>query len=877
MDRYDLLIVADATASMRNYLTSLNTSLPQIISISALTGCFSRVGFSGWLDLAHAEDPVEQPDIVAFAKSLKPKGGGDYPEATKTALAKAYAEMRPDAKTIILPYTDAPPHEAVPTPKPLTNADAEIKALSDPQSYNGFGPSFLDWVSAAKTMGHGEKQAQVFTLLEWDILPGSVAYYIFLCTMTDGACICLDDSEPGAGMDEGDKKTQRFFPVPYNRRTRVLDNINKKPTPARNPTELWDTDSTYRKEDICAIAVNAVFGGLWRVICKDRTYAGRDDLVNAFSQAVGGIRDQQQKEVMERWLDESYNFPAEIQAIVDDVSGAEQFPCVEGELLEISRSCDPRILGRLGRVLTRLTHRFWKILLHTIVPGTQLMPRAAALLAALTIRLGIPFLTDENCLTLLQEANANEANKDASLLKESDIRLFERLVSFKKLEHNPDTPLMARIAWTPRDAVCPIGFLVTSMRPSNPDQKRIDIGVSSAVTAESNATWVECEMSPCRAQYIVYDAESRRVHPKCHYCRDYSAPVVDCSRCASRIIWPEEYRPCTFDASQFVCPGCESGRETSEEFETSASSLAIENTKSWLAEDSNQPGKSPFTNRSPFYTVSTMGTDEFMRRISLFPVRDKALTQQGKTIRNTHQIISTLNDFVAGWKATRVHCSLCFSPFWPAALNPACGRRGCLQRICTSCAGAWYGSNASGSIINTAAVACPFCRRLPAPGTLAKYGRGIHAVKDLNRAIENHGTWIYAWCSECSSAKEFMERDCARGRPAELIGWTCDSCEELARQDEEKDDARVSKTKPCPNCETMTEKTSGCGHIVCPVDGCGTHWCYFCGEEVAEQQIYIHMTETHGWIYDQDELDGYDSDDSDGPDDFIGNDDDADE
>jgi len=41
MEVYDLLILTDATASMGSYLSSLNTALPEIIRISALTDCFA--------------------------------------------------------------------------------------------------------------------------------------------------------------------------------------------------------------------------------------------------------------------------------------------------------------------------------------------------------------------------------------------------------------------------------------------------------------------------------------------------------------------------------------------------------------------------------------------------------------------------------------------------------------------------------------------------------------------------------------------------------------------------------------------------------------------------------------------------------------------
>lgn len=1078
MEKHDLLLIVDATASMANYLAALNTSLPQIISISALTGCFSRVGvlayrdyssfgilleFSEWLDLEPGADPEKQPDIVAFARKLQARAGGDYPEAAKTALAQAYSTMRPDAKTLILFYTDAPPHTNAPGLHWKSNAQAEMNGLSLSFKYGGFGSLFLDWVSAAKTLRDGQNKAQVFALLAPRMSRDDATYYNYLCEMTGGACIHLADREPGTiskasvelllawmgvekdnsdrhnpnsdaigdwtsyvsteGMhalrDEEDESTRRFFPVPYTRKTNVLDNIAevrlttdvikqrlpKKSTPAQNPADRWAVDEAYRdvasqhlmrimKEDIVAIGINPVFGSLWRAVCKDRTYDQREDLLDAFSKAVGEITDSKKKVLMQEWLDESYNFISEIQAIIDNVPEAEKFPCVfldptvnfnkyqdendtdarvesltRKELLEISRSCDPRILRRLGRILTRITYvkdakempehitksdtsqarcipialvsdrydnQFWTIMLHTINPGTQLTPRAAALLAALTIRLGIPFLADvaerellsykdkwnnievpetfaSSCMGLLLDANSahrkthkGETACQTSLLNESDRMLFEHLIAFKTLEHNLDTPLTACIPWKPNKDVVPMGPAVTcrlcqyprSVTLMGPDSQcgvclgalprksnSTNIGVSYADNSQSKVSWVECRVPSCRAQYVVYDVSGLVNRPKCHYCRlkaigaSVTAPVVECSKCTNRIIWPEEYRPSSFDASQFVCTACDSGRQTTEDFETSAKALSVENGMSWLAEDSDKPGESPFTNRSPFHIVSTMGTDGFMRRISLFPVQDMPLRQRGKQVRNTDGLVSTLKLFVNRRKSARVHCSLCFDSFWPSALNPACGRRGCLQRICTTCSGSWYGGNDPGSIINPATLACPFCRRFPTPRTLAKYGKGIHTVKNLNMAVQNHGTWIYAWCVGCSSAKQFLERDCERGTPPTLQDWTCEECQEQARlarvdTNTERDTAQIKKIKPCPKCGTMTEKIAGCGHITCPVEGCGACWCYFCGEKVPENRIYDHMANDHGGIFERGELgdysgDEFDDDDDDGDDDVM--------
>jgi hypothetical protein len=114
---HDLLIVADATASMGTYLASLNTSLPEVIRISLLTGCFQRIGiiayrdynggeiveWSGWYYVSgqvtpsptlKVSDITTRAELLMFARGLKAEFGGDWPEATKTGLAKAYEVMR---------------------------------------------------------------------------------------------------------------------------------------------------------------------------------------------------------------------------------------------------------------------------------------------------------------------------------------------------------------------------------------------------------------------------------------------------------------------------------------------------------------------------------------------------------------------------------------------------------------------------------------------------------------------------------------------------------------------------------------------------------------------------------------------------------------
>jgi hypothetical protein len=144
----------------------------------------------------------QQIDLIKMAKRLEPIGGGDGPEATKTGLAMAYELMRTDACTIILLYTDAPPHTPFngDTSDSCSNLGPERKALKMETSYGGFGPHFVDWVSASKWLSgrSGEKKAQVFSILEKDMPFAYAGYYNYLSAMTGGAAFYLTDSKPAS-------------------------------------------------------------------------------------------------------------------------------------------------------------------------------------------------------------------------------------------------------------------------------------------------------------------------------------------------------------------------------------------------------------------------------------------------------------------------------------------------------------------------------------------------------------------------------------------------------------------------------------------------------------------------------------------------------
>ncbi|KAJ9144044.1 Dihydroxyacid dehydratase [Pleurostoma richardsiae] len=768
--------------------------------------------------------------------------------------------------------------------------------------------------------------------------------------------------------------------------------IQSEDTPVADFSQRYGADAAYRhlvvrhlrdiiESDVSAITVNPVFGSLWRTVCNDRLNEARDELITAFGLKAQKMAEDDGRAAMKQWLEESYNYETEILEAIQGVAAEDRYPCVfldptevfsapEGaeaaggsgtakagrfgftrdELLEIGRSCDYRVLQRLGRVLTRLTYvtsaehlpahirevsedevpriplalvqekykrKFWKVLLHTVISGTKLGARPAALLAALSLRMGmqplrdaadaellqwtdrwdnldIPETWNTNCLALLLDADADFERRvregvtarpepASRVLTLDDRRLFETLVDYKMLEMNLDTTLQAEVGWRPEKTKVPLGPIaecskckyprsVTIMAPGHVcgccsddaagegiDAEDYDTLIKNNVSADHDETtevvWVECSMTECRAQYVIYNPEALGVRPKCHYCRvgGPPAPCVECTKCLSRLIWPEEYRSADFDAATFNCPACVSGRETVVHVPTTARALSGSIGWEWLLRNEGGKIAEPFVGRSLFYVVSTAGTGGFADKVDVLPPQGTGtpaeLRLRGKLVRNPDDLVASLRGWVQSRRAEAGECSLCFSALSKRELRPACGRAGCGSRVCGSCLRGWYGLNRRGALVNVAALSCPFCRRQPTLRTVS--GLGLAGLGGLRRAVEEAGQWVYGWCWDCGFARRFAERACAAGAPAEVERWRCEECAAAvaARDGSRGSDGPMTVIRDCPGCGTPTEKTGGCDHIECAVPGCGVHWCFFCAKAVGEAEIYHHMSAEHGGWY----------------------------
>jgi hypothetical protein len=63
--------------------------------------------------------------------------------------------------------------------------------------------------------------------------------------------------------------------------------------------------------------------------------------------------------------------------------------------------------------------------------------------------------------------------------------------------------------------------------------------------------------------------------------------------------------------------------------------------------------------------------------------------------------------------------------------------------------------------------------------------------------------------------------------------------------------ALTSGAKKCPSCQVWIEKTEGCNHMTCR---CGAHICWKCMGVFPREDIYKHLRDMHGGIFEHDEV-----------------------
>lgn len=469
---HDLCIVIDATASMNTFLQALRQSLPQFIQMSRIIGCIGRVSvlvyrdydclpedttsFSGW--------NCSLKELGAFVSRQRATGGGDAPEAAKTAAHRVLKECsRP---CTIFWYTDAAPHFD------KVNSSEEHYEMEK----NHLGCDGFDWINICRSF-QAEKH-RVFTFLPYSVKNRTLCFYATLAHFTNGNTIQM--SRMGGTASEDIAKTSvAVYLALIGHESKFVANENsvtvQKPVNDMDVNNEHDCDGllpgntlkllimdsltsasiapitdksddlmsrfkhdaifqttvydifgqVITAENIIALTYNPIFGTLWRAMCAARNDPRREELVDRMGNVVSLLAENR-KVTLKAFIEMSYDKSAEIN---DIISASVQLPAIvfdnasdvrmtRTELLEVSRSCHRSILARISTVFSRLrvicdpesiqeqtfiplsANKLFCILPHLICAGTMFSGRPAAIMAILAYTAG----------TILKEQAAQHLN-----------------------------------------------------------------------------------------------------------------------------------------------------------------------------------------------------------------------------------------------------------------------------------------------------------------------------------------------------------------------------------------------------------------------------------------------------------------------------------
>ncbi|KDO31889.1 hypothetical protein SPRG_03105 [Saprolegnia parasitica CBS 223.65] len=450
----DLFLVCDTTGSMGTYLPALQASLRQVFALAKLM-YHDRlkvhiVSFKDYCDGDMVLSSVSRRQgrndaIVKFVDDLRPTGGGDWPEAVKTALNFVVAtvdELRAQAASgsaIVFLYTDAPPHHATTQSNNMTK---EMTAIAANPAYR----AGHDWCSIQKTLR--EADIPVFTfhspLRNGANAHASPSFYALLGPVvvlptlsstvitkaTIGLLLQLMDEEVDE-MPEFARTSYFHGTTPFNETLIVPMRMpfTFASIPAMHerldallPLFAHDAgfrnlvmktfEVIFRPDNIAAVTYNPVFGKLWRLACRQRLDPRLDDLTTQLSRCVDALP-ADGKALVQEWLIASYDDSARIQGLVDAAPAGAVFvmaagaPTVAGKhLRSLARAPTAGALASVTSILSHLqlyatatlatddgtpgylpstlsNDDLFACLPHLVCPGTSFSRRGAAVLALL--------------------------------------------------------------------------------------------------------------------------------------------------------------------------------------------------------------------------------------------------------------------------------------------------------------------------------------------------------------------------------------------------------------------------------------------------------------------------------------------------------------
>jgi hypothetical protein len=365
-------------------LRALRQSLPEILALSTLSGIFSRAAIVAYRDYSPGDGYSVQESswsttgasLQGFADQLVPSGGGDYPEAAKTALVTVLRKIKGSGRqTLVLWYADAPPHHPYvrSTGNPEREKDA-IKAMKDEPT--------SDWVKLSHRAA--EMGLTVFSFVPRHLDDEEASFYTLLSQLTGGICISspveksqdisrlslevilqwmnqgsdidswlkatnvdfrhFEDDPKQFDIQDEDQKCRGFLPPSLTSNNKeALRAISSLPLQAKNipicPTfaftpaditrlfkdssapqhrlQVYTSLTTIINTNILALTYNNVFGKVWRAVCAEPASEEKQALLNAFSSCIWSVSDPQDKQHLQDWLEASYDATAKVNEMIE--------------------------------------------------------------------------------------------------------------------------------------------------------------------------------------------------------------------------------------------------------------------------------------------------------------------------------------------------------------------------------------------------------------------------------------------------------------------------------------------------------------------------------------------------------------------------------
>lgn len=915
----DVCIIADKTGSMASYLGSLGASLPEFISMLPLCDSVDRVAVFAYGDYCDKEVTKwsgwekNVMNLMPFVNGLSADGGGDAPEAAKTAIRDMATHITKNTKIIF--YTDAPPHFIDERMAKMNSFDGNLakekKALGDD----------FDWLTLCTRLASAGGECWFIIPKEIDDISKHV--YSYMSLVTGGKTLAI----PSTSVENISKATIgillsimghpydflgvcefKFTPgrdehgLPHlendlmKHNVTVLDNVLIESAcqvkdASQQLLKKFRTNSEFKDRVYCvfeniltpsrikALTYNSLFGSVWRAICSDRGDHRRQEMLDQLSAVISSMNEFD-KELMKTFVEESYNQEEEIQDIINAIPDFDRVPAVgyfgdsfdSKQILAITRSCDAQSLKQLSGILQNLTivnsggiplnlsdRDFFGCLPSLVSHGIMFSPRSSHVLAMLVVYTDTEMLM-EKALRLLHSSKGKWLRQDEPENFSYGFTKFAVRVQKKMEEIVATNGFLTKEEFAMYTKLHVIGGYKIN--------ENTCLGVEtpySSMKTKRPDNKIPCRRCKKLRSFTLFDKNG--ICGMCHAGVAFTFTDPTDSD-ASKSYWCECSVCTAHYAVEYVtglnvkpkCHFCRFENRNAPVVHCVSCRNKFVNCLPDIGKGDDWTCPICVVEKPAAHIVSVSikdcvgGFDDIFAAKSLWATKDIEVGDVTfpSLWRNKPILnVENLKVEVARWVSSeKAELGTCMFCF--DDMGKFRLSPVCNRKKCSS-------------------KACGECLMgwygIPKPGCVVNvcnlrcaFCREDPSVKVLRKyntqicAIKEMPTeWcsehVYAWCVRCYKIKIYMDRECTGGDVGP--GPTNFICAECVLP---LIGGEVS-CRACPNCGVMVEKTSGCDHITCR---CNAHWCFACGELSTHDEIYEHIRIKHGgsnYGYDEDEYD----------------------